>query len=147
MEHDIIGEVIEASTTDFKAESKELHAPPAFGSFVKVLCSPGASPAAAIPPAAPSGIENDPFDEPMVKFRNAAGGFSRAFDRDAGAESASGNAAQLQPAVYAIVCQASTGPVDSSRKLRAFWKDEDEMREEHPEIAEWLLVTHFDALV
>ena len=34
---DIIGEIIEASTTEFTAESRKLHSPPPFGSFVKVI--------------------------------------------------------------------------------------------------------------
>lgn len=148
MEHDIIGEVIEASTTDFKAESRELHAPPAFGSFVKVLLNPGSAPAmvASAPTPSPT-VEDDPFDTPMDRFRSAAGGFGRAFDGITGDAPGQRVVEQIQPASYAIVYQASTGPVDTSRKLRAFWKGEDEMREEHPEVAEWMLVTHFDAVI
>jgi len=134
MDSEIIGEIIEASTTDFTAESKELHSPPAFGSFVKVVWHGGAE---SVSPVAADQGEDDPFDS----FRQAAGGFGRAY-RDEGKSVAP----TLEPAIYAIVCQASTGPVDTGRRLRAFWKDEEEMREEHPELSEWLLVTRFQAL-
>lgn len=100
----VIGEVIEASTTEFVAESRELHSPPAFGSFVKVGWS-GAGESSA----------HDPFD--------------------------------LQPAIYALVYHTATSPVDTGRKLRAFWKDEDELRNQQPELEEWMLVTNFRAAI
>ena len=115
----IIGEVIEASTSEFAAESRTLHAPPSFGSFVKVLLAQG-----EIEHPTSNKVEDkvmdDPFDESICT---------------------------LQPAVYAIVHQASTGPVDSSRRLRAYWKDEQELNDEQPELAEWLLVTDFHATI
>lgn len=46
---DIIGEIIDAGTAEFTAESRELHSPPPFGSFVKVLAN--------------GDISEDPFDE------------------------------------------------------------------------------------
>ena len=98
----IIGEIIEASTTEFVAESRELHSPPPFGSFVKVAWT-GESPS------------NDPFE--------------------------------LQPAIYAVVHNASTAPVDTGRRLRAFWKDEEELKEQQPELDEWMLVTNFRAVI
>lgn len=144
MELDIVGEVIEASTTDFTAESKELHSPPAFGSFVKVCYSGSVTPVVPIQqPAQTIEVEDDPFDS----FRQASGGFGRSYNEAMYGESAVSTKAALQPAVYAIVCQASTGPVDTSRRLRAFWKDDEQMAEEHPELSEWLLVTHFQAVV
>src|SRR5512146_2632287 len=100
MDEQIIGEIIEASTTEFVAESRELHSPPPFGSFVKVKW--------------PDNIEGDPFE--------------------------------LQPAIYGVVHHASTCPVDTGRRLRAFWKDEDELKEQQPELDEWMLVTNFRAV-
>lgn len=100
----VIGEVIEASTTELVAESRELHSPPAFGSFVKVAWS-GTS------------------------------------------ESDSGDPFELQPAIYAVVHHTTTSPVDTGRRLRAFWKDEDELRNEQPELEEWMLVTSFRAAI
>ena len=100
----IIGEIIEASTTEFVAESRELHSPPPFGSFVKVGW-PGLAEFQA----------DDPFE--------------------------------LQPAIYAVVHHASTAPVDTGRRLRAFWKDEDELKEQQPELDEWMLVTNFRAVI
>lgn len=97
----IIGEIIEASTTEFVAESRELHSPPPFGSFVKVAWNGPQS--------------DDPFE--------------------------------LQSAIYAVVHNASTAPVDTGRRLRAFWKDEQELKEEQPELDEWMLVTNFRAVI
>ena len=99
----IIGEIIEASTTEFVAGSRELHSPPPFGSFVKVAWN------------GPEANTDDPFE--------------------------------LQPAIYAVVHNASTAPVDTGRRLRAFWKDEEELKEQQPELDEWMLVTNFRAVI
>jgi len=98
----IIGEIIEASTTEFLAESRELHSPPPFGSFVKVAWTGESS-------------ADDPFE--------------------------------LQPAIYGVVHHATTSPVDTGRRLRAFWKNEDELKEQQPELDEWMLVTNFRAVI
>lgn len=103
----MIGEVIESSTTEFVAESRELHSPPPFGSFVKVRMD---------------AVESPESDDPFVT-QGAA------------------------PAIYAVVYQAATSPVDTGRRLRAFWKDEEQLREEQPEISEWMLVTDFRAII
>ena len=114
-EAQLIGEVIESSTTEFVAESRELHSPPAFGSFVKVRLD---------------GIEGaHAADEEEDPFVSTAGSCSRV------------------PAIYGVVYQATTAPIDVGRKLRAFWKDEEQLRKEQPEISEWLLVTNFRAII
>ena len=115
---DVIGEVIESSTQEFVAESKELHSPPPFGCFVKV----GMNGADA---SLPLSQDEDPF----------AG------------ETPEGDQATVSPATYAIVYQATTTPVDTGRKLRAYWKTEEELNEVHPEVSEWLLVTNFRAVI
>jgi hypothetical protein len=143
MDVDVVGEVIEATTTDITGESRELHSPPAFGSFVKVVSNGvAASTARVIAPATSLDEEEDPFES----LHRAAGSFNREFRQAVGGEPAGAPGPKLQPAVYAIVYQAGTGPVDPSRRLRAFWKDEEPMRDEHPELSEWLLVTRFQAI-
>lgn len=109
---EVIGEVVEASTTEFLAESRELHAPPPFGSFVKVGWAGEASTTSR------DKNTDDPFESQTVL-----------------------------PAVYAVVHHASTTPVDAGRRLRAFWKDEESLREEQPELTEWMLVTNFRAII
>ncbi|HET6453004.1 MAG TPA: hypothetical protein VFI02_01245, partial [Armatimonadota bacterium] len=54
---------------------------------------------------------------------------------------------ELQPAIYAVVHHASTAPVNTGRRLRAFWKDEEELKEQQPELDEWMLVTNFRAVI
>ena len=49
---EMLGEVIEATNTEFVAESKDLHAPPAFGDFVR------------IPPPGAAADVSDPFAPP-----------------------------------------------------------------------------------
>lgn len=142
-ETEIIGEVIEASTTEIVAESKELHSPPPFGSFVKVTWSGehgGAEPGASSD--APEGGEDDPFADTL---REKAGGFSPEYRRIVEGEPAEVSAG-LPPAIYAVVHQATTNPVDPGRRVRAFWKDEQQLNEEQPELSEWLLVTDFRAV-
>jgi len=145
-EPDFIGEVIEASTAEFAAESRELHSPPAFGSFVKVLWSGGES--APLPNASTgSGAvpleDDDPFMQP---FRQKEGSFGPEYRGSVEGESAE-PVARLVPAIYGIVHQALTGSRDSNRRLRAYWKGEERLKEEQPELSEWLLVTEFRAVV
>lgn len=137
-----IGEVIEASTTQFTAESRELYTPPPFGSFVKIPCKLEQAP--EMMPQAPSAApdEDDPFMEP---FRSRAGSFSPDYRMAMDGEQE--ETCELTPAIYAIVHQSTTSPADSSRRIRAYWKDEDQLDREHPEISEWMLVTHFTATV
>ena len=108
----IIGEIIEASTTEFVAESRELHSPPPFGSFVKVAWNGPVRQAQGRPSDAQT---DDPFE--------------------------------LQPAIYGVVHHATTSPVDTGRRLRAFWKDEEELKNQQPELDEWMLVTNFRAVI
>lgn len=135
-----IGEIIEATTTEFLAESRELHAPPAFGSFVKVpfnlQCqSPEPAPTAAIPPQ-----EQDPFEEPWQRLE---GSFNQSYR-----SSVEGDVElKITPAIFAIVYHSATMNVDSNRRPRAFWKEEETLREEQPELTEWLLMTEFRAIV
>lgn len=136
---DIIGEVIEASTTEFLAESRELHSPPSFGSFVRI----GASLREGDRATGRGGeLEEDPFDP----FRRAAGSFGSGYRSVVEGESAE-SPASADGAIYGVVYQAATAPVDSSRRLRAFWKDEEQLNAEQPELSEWLLVTHFRAII
>jgi hypothetical protein len=137
-----IGEVIEASTTQFTAESRELYSPPPFGSFVKIPCKIEQAP--EVLPQAPveTSDDEDPFMEP---FRSRAGSFGT--DYRAAVHGEPEETCNLCPAVYAIVHAAVTSPADSSRRIRAYWKDEDQLDREHPEISEWMLVTHFTATV
>ena len=132
----IIGEVIESSTQEFVAESRELHSPPPFGSFVKVYLN--GSEGGTLP-----NQEEDPFES----FRGAAGSFNDGFHSTVSGEQPDAGQPPMNPATYAIVYQATTTPVDTGRKLRAYWKDEDQLREEQPELSEWLLVTNFRAVI
>lgn len=136
-EFKVIGEVIESSTTEFMAESRELHSPPPFGSFAKVLSNGQESPAQTVTFNRPKDEEEDPFDA----FRRNEGAFGRQYHGDS--EPVPG----LQPAIYAVVYQATTTSVDSSRKLRAYWKGEEQLKEEQPELSEWMLVTNFRAII
>ncbi len=129
-EIEVIGEVIESSTTEFVAESKELHSPAPFGSFVKVGMG-------EVAPA--TGGQQPNMDDPFDSFRQSAGTFNSTYRDEAGETTA--------PAIYAIIYGANTGPVDTGRKLRAYWKGETELEVVNPEIGEWLLVTNFRALV
>ena len=144
MGEEAIGEVIEASTAEFAAESRELHAPPAFGSFVKVLWDGEENPQglSAIQ-LQPGSSEEDPFDS----FRRGAGSFVVSYQDIIEGGEPDETHPGLSPAIYAVVHQATTGPADSGRRLRAYWKDEKQLSEEQPELSEWLLVTSFSAIV
>jgi hypothetical protein len=134
-EPEIIGEVTESSTMEFVSESRELHSPPPFGSFVKVSWNGQAPPEVSVP-----SDDEDPF---MDSFRRVEGSFGPAYRSAVEGEPVPG----LSPAIYAVVHQATTSPVDSGRRPRAYWKDEDQLNEEQPELSEWMLVTDFHAII
>ena len=134
----VIGEVIEASTTEFVAESRELHSPPPFGSFVRVAWNGDESPAAVHSDA------GDPFEED--RFRRNAGKFGSAYRLAVEGDSSDPLPHAIEPAIYAVVHHATTGSVDSGRRHRAYWKDEQQLSAEQPEM-EWLLLTEFRAII
>src|SRR5579871_703033 len=119
---DFLGEIIEASTTRFVAQCppERLHAPPAFGAFVKV--SPrGAPTTMGTPP------ERDPFADP-----------------------ASPGSLTLPPGtpddtLYALVFLATTGSAAPGRRPAAYGLDEESLRLEQPQIFD-LLCTEFAGL-
>ena len=131
-----IGEIIEAGTTAFVAQCLEvpreivprLYDPPPFGSFVKL-----GKPAPILEPVvtAPELLdEDDPFalafDPPPSALRTGAG---------------------LPPAVYALVYGANTASLEPNRRPSALgFADEDEMRNQQPQIFE-LLRTEFSGLL
>lgn len=139
----IIGEVIEASTIEFAAESRTLHSPPSFGSFVKVELNSGDE--SILTSSVPQAVDEDPFSEPS--FRQSAGKFGAELRRIVEGEALDEDSSSTGFAIYAVVHQASTGPVDSNRQVRAYWKDEQQLSEEQPELAEWLLITKFHAII
>lgn len=145
----LIGEIIEASTTEFLAEARELYSPPSLGSFVKVPWSGEESWLQDLPWGAnPTNTElDDPFRDPEDRFRQMEGSFGPTYHTFMSDETVQQYSEDLQPAVYGVVYYASTGSSDSSKRLRAYWKDEQRLREEQPEISEWLLVTEFRAIV
>ncbi len=108
-EQEFIGEIIEASTSEFTAESFMLHAPPRFGSFVKIPLDTTEGPVADL---------DDPFAPPAV-----------------------------HPAIFAVVYSATTTSTETGKQPRAYWKDEDELAREQPQLAEWLLMTKFQAAI
>ena len=147
VELNLIGEVIEASTTEFTAESRELHAPPPFGSFVKVCLNGHDTPTEpkAVPVSAASLIDDDPFEGDG--FRRMAGSFNTQYSRSfEGAEEPDAKPV-LSAATYAVVYQAATTTTDTGRRTRAYWKDEQQLNDEQPELSEWLLLTEFRAII
>ncbi|MHB1000391.1 MAG: hypothetical protein ACYC27_14215 [Armatimonadota bacterium] len=148
IELNLIGEVIEASTTEFAAESRELHSPPPFGSFVKVRLNGHDSmldpEPEIVPVSAASLIDDDPFED---RFRRMAGSFNTQYSRSFDGDSEPEAKPRLASATYAVVYQASTTPTDSGRRPRAYWKDEQQLNDEQPELSEWLLVTQFSAII
>jgi hypothetical protein len=138
-ESEHVGEIIEASTTEFTAECRELHAPPPFGSFVKASLH--------LDSAAPTpdfDHEQDPFAD---TFSSRAGRFNSDFRAVVDGSSEPDSGSLREPTIYAIVHQSATTPVDSSRPVRAYWKDEETLAREQPEVFEWVLVTRFKASV
>lgn len=147
VELNIIGEVIEASTTEFTAESRELHTPPPFGSFVKVRLNgqDDTSHPEAVPVIAASLIEEDPFEGDG--FRRMAGSFNAQYSRSFEGVEVAESKPVLSSASYAVVYQAATTTTDTGRRTRAYWKDEQQLNDEQPELSEWLLVTEFRAII
>jgi hypothetical protein len=131
MDNKPIGEVIEAGTTYFIAECLEvpredvprLCDPPPFGAFVKI-----GKPCAPENAAAPGDEEEDPFAAPASPDPATIG-------------------RGLPPAVYALVCAATTASVEPNRRPSALgYPDEDSLRAEQPQIFE-LLRTEFSGLL
>ncbi len=134
-----IGEIIEAGTTAFVAQCLEvpreivprLYDPPPFGSFVKI----GKPAPAEVPP--PLGIEGDAEEEDP---------FALAFNPPPPIQAGTG-ASGLPPAVYALVYGANTASLEPNRRPSALgFADEDEMRNQQPQIFE-LLRTEFSGLL
>lgn len=134
----IIGEVIESSTTEFTAESKKLHSPPLFGCYVKVSHSSNDD----VPP--PPRDDEQAFDDP---FADQSDSFGQQFNRAMGYNDIENQSTALASAVYAVVYNACTSPVNKGSRLRAYWKSEDELREEQPQLEEWHLLTEFKAVI
>jgi hypothetical protein len=134
-----IGEIIEASTSEFTAESRELYSPPRFGSFVKVTTDAGTE--AEIHYPGPAADPDDPF-----AFRSAEGSFSAHYDAVMDGKPMD-RPYGLKPAIYAVVHSASTISTEPGRQPRAYWKDEEQLAREQPELSEWLLVTKFQAII
>ena len=136
-----IGEIIEAGTTAFVAQCLEvpreivprLYDPPPFGSFVKLgKPAPVMEPVANNPELLNAGNqeEDDPFalafDPPPPALRSGV---------------------SLPPAVYALVYSANTASLEPNRRPSALgFADEDEMRNQQPQIFE-LLRTEFSGLL
>lgn len=55
--------------------------------------------------------------------------------------------ATLSPAIFAVVYSASTTSTETGKQARAYWKGEDELAREQPQLAEWLLMTKFQAAI
>lgn len=113
-ETDYIGEVIESSTMEFTAESRELQSPPPFGSFVKIACKGQntlqTNTVQVTNKPSSSEDEDDPFMNP---FRRVAGTFGADYRTTVDHDHASVEPAEApSPAIYAIVYQATTAPVD-----------------------------------
>lgn len=137
-----IGEVIEAGTTAFVAQCLEvpreivprLYDPPPFGSFVKIgKLTPVQEQDAGPSPLGMAG-DRDEEEDP----------FALAFDPPAPRASAG---VGLPPAVYALVYGANTASLEPNRRPSALgFADEDEMRNQQPQIFE-LLRTEFSGLL
>lgn len=140
-ENQFVGEIIEASTSEFTAESYTLHAPPRFGSFVKIPMDLGPDEIAPVLEPVPAGDDDDPF-----AFRSAAGSFSSDFDAAMSGQDVPQRSV-LVPAIYAVVYSATTTSTETGKQPRAYWKDEDELAREQPQLAEWLLMTKFQAAI
>lgn len=109
IDSETIGEVIESSSSAFRAACRSLDDPPPFGGFVRVRALN----------ALPGAEETDPFDTtPLVP----------------------------PGTVYGIVHDVVTGSSDSGRRSAAYWRHEQDLRREQPQIFE-LLVTEFACLI
>ncbi|HZT43150.1 MAG TPA: hypothetical protein VFA07_13355 [Chthonomonadaceae bacterium] len=119
---DFLGEIVEASTTRFVAQCppERLHAPPAFGAFVKV----GPNGATR---AAPAPRNRDPFADPTPPAPLAL------------------PAGTPDDTLYALVFSATTGSAEPGRRPTAYGLDEESLRQEQPQIFD-LLCTEFAGL-
>lgn len=122
---DVLGEIVEAGTTRFRAQCPRdyLHAPPAFGTFVKVMPA-GATPSGARMASAAS---EDPFADPVPPDSLALP-----------ADTPDGT-------LYALVYDATTGSAEPGRRPAAYGLDEASLRQEQPQIFD-LLCTEFAGL-
>lgn len=136
-----IGEIIEASTSEFTAESYTLHAPPRFGSFVKIPLNPEEDEIVPVAQDVLDAHADDPF-----AFSSAADSFSTKDDAAMGT-SANSEPMTIQPAIFAVVYSAATTSAETGKQPRAYWKAEDELVREQPQLAEWLLMTKFQAAI
>jgi hypothetical protein len=123
----IVGEVIEASTTRFVAQCPRdlLHAPPAFGAFVKIFPQGVGAPMSASENADPT--QGDPFADPIPMLPSAL------------------PEGTPEETLYAVVFIASTGSVEPGRRPSAYGLEEEALRAEQPQIFD-LLATEFAAL-
>lgn len=133
-EEEYIGEIIESSTIEFVAESRDVYAPPRLGSLVKVPLDA----TMGLEQVSPPPLLEDPFEESLV--RNA-GRFAREFE-----ETVEEKPQGVAPAIFGVVYHASTTNTDTTRR-RAYWKEEQQLKEEQPELCEWLLITEFRAII
>jgi hypothetical protein len=121
---EILGEIIEASTTRFLAQCprQKLHKPPAFGAFVRIL------PPGSVAPASQDSIPSeDPFADPVLPVPGSL------------------PSGMPEGTLYALVCAASTGSAEPGRRPTAYGLDEQQLRAEQPQIFD-LLATEFAAL-
>lgn len=123
-EQEFIGEIIEASTSDFTAESYTLYAPPRFGSFVKI-----------------------PTEERTSNIEHRTSNIEPQDEDPFAPTTQHPTPNTLSPAIYAVVYSATTTSTESGKQARAYWKDEDELAREQPQLAEWLLMTKFQAAI
>ena len=137
-----IGEIIEAGTMAFVAQCLEvpreivprLYDPPPFGSFVKIGKPAPVMEVTALAP--PLGLSADEEEDP----------FALAFDPTPPVQTGTG-ASGLPSAVYALVYGATTASLEPNRRPSALgFADEDEMRNQQPQIFE-LLRTEFSGLL
>ncbi len=139
----IIGEIIESSTFGFTAESRHLYSPPLFGSFVKIQQNNGveSTPAEDNIAEIEDSIDNDPFSSHGGSFNRQ---YQKTFNAIINADEIS---AQLLAGIYGVVYNACTTPVNKGGRLRAFWKNEEQLKEEQPQLEEWHLLTEFKAVI
>lgn len=130
-----IGEIVESTTTTFAAQCLEvprqaqpkLFDPPPFGAFVKIARAPVSSIVSG--PIASPVMEDEP--DPFLAQPPAA---SNAEQPLAGT------------AIYALVYGSSTASLEPFRRPSALGYDEDDLREQQPQIFE-LLRTEFQGLL
>ena len=122
----ILGEIIESATTGFRVQclQERLDNPPDLGAFVRVL-PPGAKCQSAVSPILDA---FDPFADPPARPTAP----SRPDATPVGT-------------LFAVVTHAETGAIEASRRAAAYGLDEDDLRNEQPQIFD-LLCTVFSAV-